>query len=48
MKFHYPIGLGVHNTELNAQTKHCSPSMKSRSRSETVYGSGQGLMGDCV
>ena len=24
MKFHWPTGLGIHEMELKAQTKHCS------------------------
>ena len=37
-KFYYPIGLGVHKMELNA--KNFQSSVKSRSRSEIVNGSG--------
>ena len=33
--------LGIREMELNALTKHCSPRVKSRSRSIVVNGSGQ-------
>ena len=40
MKFHYPIGPGVHKIEVNAQ-----PSLQCRSKTETVDGIGQGGQG---
>ena len=40
IKYHYPIGLDVHKTELNI----VQLSMKSRSRSETVDGSGEAVL----
>ena len=41
MMFHYPIGLGVRKTEQH-RLNIVQPGVKSRSRSETIDGVGQG------